>query len=648
MPVCSIDTETFWDKKRGISLTTLGHYKYIRHPEFECFLVSIHTDTGLTWVGHPKDAPWDQISGPEWTWITPHAAFDEDVLEFLRETGVVPEWAKPGVWECLCDMVAWMGYPRSLASACEYLLGEKIDKSTRDNSSGLHWHEMSADFKAQMTEYARIDAVKPLEIWQKYSHLWPEWERRVARLTRAQVKRGVYIDRPLLENYIGDLQVLLWKADQQIPWRDTGAALSYPMLVAECRKVGIAPPPSLAMTDDACAEWEETYGDKFPWVDAMRTKRRANTLLQKLQTLEGLIRPDGRASMPLKYCGASTRRFSGGYSDNNRRSSKDKGFNPQNLPSKPMLGEEMVRYGVKPEPDIADPEEKKKAIAALGVDLRRCLAAPEGKLLCPVDLSQIEPRLTLKICGDEKTLQVIREGMEIYEAHARLTMGYDRPEPLAVMAKKEPHYLKIRKTSKARVIGLGYQCGKDRFVEVAKQMADLVISPEEAEQIVNDFRRKNKKITDMWEKLQRALEASIGDDLTLTLPSGNKLVYRDVKREQVKRKDRNGKEYVKTEIKASVCKNTPQGEKMCRVSLYGGKLLENLIQSIARDLFCLGMLALDDAGYPIVLQTHDEAVPEIPETTPAAEIARLMTQPPAWMPDIPLAASAEPCKAYEK
>lgn len=176
-------------------------------------------------------------------------------------------------------------------------------------------------------------------------------------------------------------------------------------------------------------------------------------------------------------------------------------------------------------------------------------------------------------------------------------------------------------------LGLGYGCGKDKFVLVAKILAGLDISLQESEKVVNDFRNQNPKITGLWRRLQAALVRAASEPdrtLTLKLPSGNTLVYRDV------RNTGNGS------YDALVCK---QG-RMLRVKLYGGLLTENLVQSVARDIFALGLLEVDAQGIPLVLQTHDEAVTELPEQFDTGIVVTCLAKPPVWMPDIPLAAEA--------
>lgn len=577
-----IDTESYYSKT--VNIAAQGHYHYLRHPECDIYMVSIVGEDGFRWVGRLEDAPWDVVAGH--TWLHHNAAHEDEVFAAAKEKGQMPDVTGSEVF-CTADMASYLGSPRSLAGACEHLFGLEVSKDVRDKMKGKRFDTLSDEMKREVEKYALTDSELCLRLWREHGYRWPEWERKLSLLTRRMGQRGVMVDRLLVEQYIGDLSRAVWEANKQIPWSEGAPALSYKKLCEECRKEGIRPPVSLAMDSDDCAAWEEQYGDTYPWVAAMRTKRRNNTLLKRFKTLHSRIRPDGRASLPLKYCGASTRRWSG-----------SAGFNAQNMSRDELLGTEA----------------------------RRALVAKPGHKLVAVDLAQIEPRVMAVLTGDDALLDMLQR-CDVYEAHARATMGYKRPESLKSL-KDIPEFELMRRFAKARVLGLGYQCGAARFIEVAQFLAGLTLTAQESEKTVRDFRESNPKITRLWRKLQRALDASAGKDLTITLPSGNVLSYEKV---SCREGDYTG----------MVSKHG----KMMRVKLYGGLLCENLVQATARDIFGECLLRLDQ-HYDLVLQTHDEAVVEVPDATDAQDIVKLMTIPPSWMPNIPLAAEAVEGKNY--
>ena len=704
------------------SIVTQGTYHYLHHPRFEAYLVVLTTDE-WEWCGHPKDAPWEKIDG--WRWVSHNASFDTPIYEMLQEQGICPKNVNPAVWECTADLAAFLGVPRNLAGAAQHLLNEKVNKTTRNKMKGKRWNEMTPEFQKEVLDYTYIDGRKCLALWTRFGDQWPEQERRISQLTRKQAYRGLYVDVDRLDCGIQHMQTLLWAAEQKIPWAGTNKILSPEALAAECRKVGIEPPPDLAMTSEDCAAWEDKYGAKYPWVAAMRTRRRVNALLKKFQVIRSLRRPDGRVEYALKYFGAHTGRWSGGKGDTNSQSARKSeeivgsDWNAQNLPQGEMFGakwwfgrdpddirvwEKWVAGGRKkadvPKKDKGgrawvtkdwDKWEKEGRVGEgkrllgdmlnfdgqldFGADLRKCFIAAPGKHFVAPDLSQIEPRVLWWFMGDVKALELVATGMSPYEAHARTTMGYVLAESLK---KANPPLYRL---AKARVLALGYACGWLKFIT----MVGMYLEPEEAEElwkmpvtdkqkddfreyldfckrpewikmwetadaaerakfvnswlIVMAFRRSNPSLAGkrtpvgLWERLHQALITSIneGKDLEVELPSGRVMRYRKPAR-------------VEGELTGIIMR---RGRPM-RSKLYGGLLTENLVQATARDVFAEGMLRLEDAGHPVVVHIHDEAVCEVDVDVQPATVREVFAQPPSWMPDLPVASEAEALPYYTK
>ena len=259
-----------------------------------------------------------------------------------------------------------------------------------------------------------------------------------------------------------------------------------------------------------------------------------------------------------------------------------------------------------------------------GVDLRRMLIPRPGCGFITSDLAQIEQRVLSWLAGDNAMMEILATGVSPYEAHGRLTLGYSDPEP---MKHKAPDLYRL---AKARVLGLGYGAGAGIFVQLAKSMAGLDITPQQAQKIVADFRASNRLITALWAILERAMTASVGKDFSLPLPSGRKLYYRQVA-------------VTSTGLSAMV-----QGK---RVNFFGGKLAENLTSAVARDVLGEILLNLDASGYRVVLHVHDEVVVEVPLEhleRDAKEVHRIMTTPPSWLAGLPLAAETTTSTYYTK
>ncbi len=652
MNYAAYDIESFYDKE--CSITTLGVDGYCLHPKFDAYMVSIATSTGLSYVGHPSKAPWDQISGDDWEWIAHNAAFDARVHHhLLRWNKVASPAAIPRLWHDTADLVAYMGYPRSLKQAVQHLYNTPMSKDTRDKMKGKHWHEMTPEFRAEVEKYAVGDAEWTLRLWQDHGDQWPEHERRLSRQTREMGWRGIRIDQDRLDRGLQLLKTLCWAAEQKIPWVGDGATLSPKLLAEECRKVGIEAPLSLAMDDEGCAEWEARYSAQYPWVGAMRIKRRTNALLKKLEAIKNRLREDGTVPVELKYAGAfPSLRWSG-----------SGGVNFQNLPREEAFGAKWwIEEGNAVLESLVEPVTE-------GVDLRALLIPRKGKKFGVCDLSQIEPRVSAVVSGDVQSVALMVKGHSPYDAHA-VTTGMCTEDELPLKKISLSRYT----LAKARELSLGYGSGHHKLLV----MALLYVSEEEAERIftapvtdaqvrayedylvkvkipewkaiwkradtvhkvklvnswliVQDYRAKKPKTVGMWRKLGEALKSSIGDELEVTLPSGRVQRYAKV---------------ASTEGEITVV--TPQFGKLARGKIYGGALWNGVVQGTARDVFGECLLRVgDDPRFDIVLHCHDEIVAEMDIETPVSEMARLMTVPPKWLPTLPVDADAQEMMAYTK
>jgi DNA polymerase I-like protein with 3'-5' exonuclease and polymerase domains len=581
--ICAIDFESYYDNDTSVS--TMGAWHYARATDI--YLVSMAGDDGLRFVGHPKDAPWDQVDGQ--TWLMHNAAFDLTLTECLIEKGVIIP-VKAEIVHDTADMTAYFGFPRSLKEASHHLLGTEVSKDVRDKMKKKQWASMTTEFKEEVCKYAVGDAENTLNLWLKHGEKWPEAERRVSRMTREMTMRGVPVNAEKLAQSALTLVETSNKTRDLLPWHPSRPALSLHAVRDECKKCGIWAPESFAEKEEDAKRWEEEFADKFQWVKAIREHRKANKHLKTIETMRVRTKPNGRMGYDLKYFGATTGRDSG-----------SGGWNAQNLPR-----------------DVVS-----------GVDIRSLIEAPAGKTLVVCDLSQIEARCILYLAKDKATLDVLRTGVDVYEAHARATMGYKDPRPLKEVDKS------MRQLAKARVLGLGFGCGSKKFQLVAKMMAGLEISAEEAEKIVTDYRSSNPRIVGLWARLNKALQDSCGSYLEVKIPSGRSLIYRDVK---------GGFE------SSGVI---PRNGKMLRSKLYGGLLAENLTQAFARDIFMDRITALSDKGYEVIMRIHDEAVCLVEADKEKAEVARkdietIMATPPEWCKSLPMGAEAAVMKQYAK
>lgn len=610
MPVAAVDFETYYDS--DVTVVELGVHHYLRHPQGDIYLVSIATDTGLRYVGHPKDFDWSQIAGPQWTWLSHNAQFDAPVFERLQELGCgntcsVTELAD---WHDTADLAAFLSLPRSLKEASKHLLKVELSKDTRDEMKGKRWESMSPEFRKEVEQYALGDAENCLRLFLEHGDQWPEHEREISAMTRRMALRGVPLDAESLERDIEKLETDMWEIRQSIPWKDephrTPAKarkgekvplLSPIMLREECHRRGLTPPNSFAQDDPEAEKFFDDHAKEHPWIQGVRDYRKAGKHLKTLETMRKRMREDGWMSYGLKYGGAHTLRDSG-----------DSGLNVQNLP---------------------------KGLVC-GVDVRAKIKAPEGHTFAIVDLSQIEPRCLHWLAGDETTLKYIRQVPDLYEAQARAWGLYTAE---GSMAKNAPE---TRFLMKQLALGLGYGMGAKRFADVAG------VPLEEAERLVKLYRDKNPRVLQLW----KDLEATMGEtarhltDKTcrVNLPSGRTMKYRNVARMAEEPKDgRPPKIGLRAEI--------PRAGKLMRLGFWGGVLTENLVQSTARDVFMTQCLAIEQAGIPVLMRVHDEVVCLVREDEAEdklKQIISIMSTPPAWAQGLPLSAEGSLSKTYKK
>lgn len=708
--VISLDFETPYGTDFNVS--DLGNWHYARDPRCVPYLISVCDDTE-SWAGHPSEFNFGSLEGH--TLISHHAAFDEEIALASKEKGL---FEVPGLnparmpdWHCTQDMSRYLANVASLADASRLLLGVEVDKSVRDRAKGKTVEDMKREgWYEDMVKYARLDAQRCREIWVKHSHKWPEIERRLSQWTREAGRYGVAIDIPALEQGIQILKEVVFNAKNNFPWVLRGYKPGSPIGIAEqCKLSGIPQRPvKVRDGEEAYDEWEQQFADKHPFVMSLRNLRRGEKMLATLETIQQRLRPDGTAFFSLKYCGAHTRRWSG-----------DGGWNLQNPNREPLFLKDLgFVYDKKQVAALADAFAKRKEDLAVGmletghtfIDLRGLIIARPGKILCPVDLAQIEPRVGNWTAGNWKLLEKIAKGMGIYEAFARDSLGWKGGE-----LKKEDK--KLYALAKADVLGLQFGAAWEKFITVAWTMAQVdltegdedfaiqysvdhkihkrtrigdawayLTAPEGVKVLkhnpdvppsgptedccfitkkkkdgivvvavgvygmrsritVEQFRQSNSEYcVRVWREIDNAFRQSVGEDLTIEAPNGDKLVYRDVRKGKEKRTDPDtGEEYEMTSYTCMVGKK--------RIHTHGSKIFENLVQMTARHVFAERHLELHkpEQGVFVLFSSHDEAVPECddPNTDPR-EIEKIMSVAPAWMPGLPVGAEAKLTKRYLK
>lgn len=594
MTPAAIDFETFYDSKDGYSIREMSTWQYIHDNRFNAYWVGIHADD-LHYSGPVASAPWAKLVGRPL--VSHNSSFDEPILNYLQETGAIPCLNTPSMFDTI-DAAAYFQEPRALDKAAKSMLGIEHSKAVRARMDGVKFGDLGTEMLAQMTAYGGADAELCWKIWEKTHEIWPLKEQQISLMNRQRGWEGLRLDVDALNAGIAVLQDASFNLLKAMPWVPDRKPLSPEAIREQGRKDGIPVPASLKLDDPAAMAWEIEYSPTFRWVSAVRGFRRVNSLLKKLQTWASRVRPDGTAPFQLKYFGAAaTGRFSGAG-----------GFNLQNLPKKPAVVckscwcclLEDVEEGIEDEYEVETPCPVCGSTERHAIDLRGMILAPEGHSLVIADYDQIEARLLLWRVGDEDTLKLIRGGMNLYEAHARRTMGWTGG---VLKEQKDPAAKRVYFLAKCRVLGLGYGCSYNRFRTLAKTMAGIDLSLEESKATVFGYRDDNPRIPAHWRWHHQWLSVSaIKGDPTheVQLASGRTVRYFNP------RFDTRG-EGESREIIAETVKN----DRTSTRKFYGGKLTENEIQATARDAMCDGVVAVHPT-IKTLFTVHDELVTCVP------------------------------------
>jgi len=579
----AIDTETYYDSE--CSVDRLGVHQYVRHPSFEVLLVSAATDQEVI-CERPHRFPWDCLRDKKI--IAHNAAFDRAVLATIPEAPVTSAYD----WVDTSGMCAYHQYPRSLNDAASVVLGMPVSKDIRDRMKGKTLEQLAPRERHDLMEYCKQDAFVAWKLFEVLKNTTPDDELYLMSLAISQGELGVQIDRSRLNHGRQVLDAASLDAARRIPWSGKSSPTSLKAMREYFESLGVETPNSTASKDLKCIQWLQKYPEHAPIIEDLQEYRSLSGLRKLLDKIKGRLRTDNTLPFSLKYFGSEiTGRFAG-----------SGGFNMLNL--------------------LKD--------SLQGVNVRQLIVPREGNKLVVVDLANIEVRTGAYLVGDDALLDMIRNGMDVYEAHARATMGYSDPRPLREVDSAKRHL------AKTRVLGLSFGQGAEKLAQ------NMGVGLPEAVNIVQSFRRSSPLIVKRWKKLEQDFSrATVGSNRTYTntLPSDRALRYFNVARSPGERGT--------SELKASMT----QGERARRASFYGGKLYENECQALARDVFIHGLLSVSKAGIRVLFTVHDELVAEVPAAEAEdrlQEIVNLMTCAPKWASSLPLSAEGQICDFYQK
>lgn len=645
----SIDLETY----SSVPLAKAGAQKYIQSPDFQILLFAYSVD------GAPVEIidlargeylpPWlvHAITSPDYIKHAYNAPFEWGCLsKFL---GTLP----PSQWRCTMFHGLYCGYTAGL-EATGKALGLPEDKKKLNIGKALIRyfcvpckpsrvngqrtrnlpHHDPAKWEL-FREYCRQDVVTEMEIERRLSAFpVPDFVQKQWETDLIINARGVAVDMELVDGALS-----------------LGAAVRQNLMTEAMQLSGLNNPNSVAqLTEWLQEEMGEELADLRKDTVARLLKEDNNsakvrrmleirqelgkTSTKKYNAIEAAVCADGRVRGLLQFYGANrTGRWAGRL------------VQVQNLPrtyTEPLdLAREMVQrrsldglrvvYGSVPD--------------TLSQLIRTAFIAPEGHVFIDADFSAIEARVISWLAGEQWRLEVFRTHGKIYEASASQMFGV----PLERIKKGNPEYA-LRQKGKVAELALGYQGGSGALI--AMGALDMGIPEEDLPDIVSRWREANKRIRDLWYSmdnaavqvitqggavglnglvLSREYDYNQGTDcMTILLPSGRKLYYVSPGIGQ--------NQWGRPSISYMGMNQTTK--KWKRIETYGGKLVENCVQAIARDCLADTIERLEAARLPVVFHVHDEVVIDIvpwaDDDTMLDLVCSIMRTPVSWAPDLPL------------
>lgn len=606
-----LDYETYYD--RDYSLRKMTPVEYILDPRFETIMCAVKE-------GWPSNQPTYFVDGADFgKWvadaqldkavvISHNALFDMSVLAWRY--GVVPRL----MVDTLGVSRATLGHrlkSLSLASVARHLgLGVKGD--TVHNVLGMRRDAIkAAGLWHSYTAYSINDADLAAGIYDKLvrSGLFPVQELAIMDMVlRCAIQPQFMLEQNALATHLAAVQQAKAALMAQAMLVGAGGKtdlMSNDKFAELLRGVGCEPPTKIspltgkeiyafARTDQEFIDLEEHPNPAVQVLVAARTGHKSTleeSRTERLLNISRLTWPgnqQGWMPIPLRYSGAHTHRLSGEWK-----------LNMQNLPR--------------------------------GSALRRALIARPGHTILTIDASQIEARIVAWLCGQLDLVAQFAADEDVYSVFASEIFGY----PVSKALKKE------RFVGKTSILGLGFQVGGTKFqntIEVQSQLqlgTKIEMPLEEAFRIVDVYRRKNDKISSTWGSLQKvgipALASGGGFTLgpclfekeAVLLPNGLRLHYHGLHQVQGDK----GPQWEFT-----------YGGKPKK--LYGGKLLENIVQALARIITMDAALRIQKR-LRLGMQVHDELVYSVPnERLEEAKrvVLEEMRRRPRWAPDLPLEA----------
>ncbi len=643
----SIDLETF----SSVPIAKAGAYKYVRSPDFEILLMaySVNGDEpSIIDLAQGEVIPqWlnEAILSPEYIKHAYNASFEWYCLsKFYGTVLPVDQWRDTMLHGLYCGFTAGLeatGKALGLSAEKQKLsVGKALIRyfcipCTPTITNGQRQRNLPKHDPAKwelFKTYCKGDVVTEMEIDRRLSAFpVPDEIEKQWQTDLIINSRGVAVDMDLVQ---GALQIGNSTREKLMREAIRITSLENPNSIAQLSK-WLEAETNETVTDlrketvAALLEGQLITGDAERMLEIRQELGKTST--KKYDAIEACVCTDGRVRGLLQFYGANrTGRWAGRL------------VQVQNLPRTYLEQIDVAREAVKKQQAETLQFCFGSVNDTLSQLIRTSFVATPGNKLVDADFSSIEARIISWLAQESWRLEVFKTHGKIYEASASQMFGV----PIDKIKKGNPEYA-LRQRGKVAELALGYQGSTGALI--AMGALKMGIPEEDLPDIVARWREANQRIVELWHKVENAAIFTIQtgrqegvnnlifsrefdlvnelDFMTITLPSGRKLYYAHPEL-GTNQWDHPSINYL------GVNQTTKQ---WTRLETYGGKLVENIVQAIARDCLAVAIERLEATGFPVVFHVHDEVVIDCPETQANLnKVVELITTPISWASDLPL------------
>jgi DNA polymerase bacteriophage-type len=659
-----IDIETYCN----LDLTAVGLKNYIEHYSFEITLigwVDVDQNTTMTMkeienqfkqINTDKSNDWKEqfiegFNNPDMIIVCHNVPFEKAAFEKVLNVKL-----DINKFRCTMTKCYQVGLPGALGKVSKAL---NLSYAKKDNTILLNYF-------AKPCRPTKVNFGRIRNLWHHDNYKWEEY----CEYNKYDVLAMIELDTKVLCHFdVPQIEYDLWKLDHKLNSKGINVDVKlissavYYVLVNESKTkekmellTGLENPnsttqlktwlsmkcPEMAITsinkENIKIIYDNTHDAKVREVIQCR-QILAKTSIKKYIAIDKIHR-EGKLYNLLQFAATGTGRWAG------------RAFQVHNLPKNKLGGNlDQIRnsYKNKTRPFTND------LSFELSQLLRTVIIPENDKTLLVCDYSSIEARVAAWVAGEQWVIDVFKNDGKIYEAMAAKMFGKDIEE----ITKDE------RADGKVAVLAGGYGGGYKAFQQFAPDWDD-----DKAKIMVDYFRDNNPNIVNVWSRIEKAAKYTIKNNATtrvnglitfrmfkgcllIGLPSGRNLHYvRARLRTETKENtvSRSGKLYTYEDI---IFEHVNPLSKTWDVSnTYGGKLFENIVQAIARDILANALLTLDQKGHDILFHVHDEIITQIDndcdENLEIAILKTRMCKLPDWADGLPINADGYACKYYMK